>query len=116
MKNLVSLFLCLCMLLTTAAFGLAETAVDTAGILPKIAGEGGTTYANLFEVIVNDTWTQVWNEYIGAIVGEENAPAATAMLQSSSKAIRSLLQNRMEPARPIPMNIWVSTISVRMKP
>ena len=83
MKKLVSLFLCLCMLLTTAAFGLAETAVDTAGILPQIAGEGGTTYANLFEVIVNDTWTPVWNEYIGAIVGEENAPAATAMLQSS---------------------------------
>ncbi len=81
-KKIVTLFMSLCMLMTAAVPGQAETAADT-GILPQIAGEGGTTYANLFEVIVNDTWNPVWNEYIGAIVGEENAADTTAGLQSS---------------------------------
>ncbi len=81
MKKLFSLILCVCLLLTTAAFGLAEAAET--GILPKIAGENGTTYVSLFDVIISDRWTPVWQDYIAAVIGEDAAPDMTARLQSS---------------------------------
>ena len=82
MRKIVTLSLSLCMLMGTAALGQALPQEDT-GIFPQIAGEEGTTYVNLFEVIVNDEWTPLWNDYIGAIVGEENAADTTAGLQGS---------------------------------
>ena len=80
MKKLISLTLCL--LLTTAALGLAEPAAE-AGVLPRIAGETGTAYVSLFDVIISDQWTPVWQEYISAVIGEEAAPDMTARLQDS---------------------------------
>ena len=82
MKKIVSLVLTMCLLLATASLGLAEPAAET-GILPQIAGEDGTTYVNLFELIVSDEWNPLWNEYIGAVVGEEDAAMYTSVLQSS---------------------------------
>ena len=82
MKKLISVILSLCLLLTTAALGLAEPAAET-GVLPAIAGENGTTYVSLFDVIISDQWTPVWQDYITAVVGEAAAPDMTARLQSS---------------------------------
>ncbi|MBR4457469.1 MAG: hypothetical protein IKS31_00725 [Clostridia bacterium] len=82
MKKLVSLILSLSLLLTTAAFGLAEPAAET-GVFPAIAGENGTTYVSLFDVIISDRWTPVWQDYIAAVIGEDAAPEMTARLQSS---------------------------------
>ena len=82
MKKLISLILSLCLLLTTAALGLAEAPAKT-GVLPAIAGENGTTYVSLFDVIISDKWTPVWQDYISAVVGEDAAPEMTARLQGS---------------------------------
>ena len=51
MKKALSLILALCLLLVTAALGAAEASAGT-GILPAIAGETGTTYVSLFDVII----------------------------------------------------------------
>ncbi len=76
---------------TVAAFGYPELtfsysktgeAAET-GILPAIAGEGGTTYVSLFDVIISDRWTPVWQDYIAAVIGEEDAPMMTAGLQGA---------------------------------
>ena len=82
MKKTLSLILTLCLLLIAAAVGTAETTVEN-GILPAIAGENGTTYVSLFDVIISDRWTPVWQDYIAAVIGEDAAPAMTALLQSS---------------------------------
>ncbi|MBQ8952539.1 MAG: hypothetical protein IJ048_00350 [Clostridia bacterium] len=62
----------------TAAFGEAPF-----GIFPAVAGENGTTYVSLFDTIVTDEWNPLWQDYIGAVVGEDMAPAMTAALQGS---------------------------------
>ena len=82
MKKMVSVILSLCLLLATAAFGLAEPAAAT-GVFPAIAGENGTTYVSLFDVIISDQWTPVWQDHIAAVTGEDAAPEMTARLQSS---------------------------------
>ncbi|MBR3106659.1 MAG: FMN-binding protein [Clostridia bacterium] len=60
----------------------SEDAAET-GILPAIAGETGTTYVSLFDVIISDRWTPVWQDYIAAVIGEEDAPMMTVGLQSA---------------------------------
>ena len=45
-------------------------------MFPDVAGEDGTTYVSLFDVIVTDAWTPVWQEYIGAVIGEETGKIA----------------------------------------
>ncbi len=61
----------------------ASTAERLGGVFPAIAGENGTTYVSLFDVIISERWTPVWQDYIGAIVGEDAAPDMTAGLQGS---------------------------------
>ena len=82
MRKAIVLVLTLCLSMMAAMTGSAQTAEET-GILPEIAGENGTTYVNLFEVIVSDEWNPTWQDYISAIVGEEDAPMYVTMLQSS---------------------------------
>lgn len=61
----------------------ASTAERLGGVFPAIAGENGTTYVSLFDVIISERWTPVWQDYIGVIVGEDAAPDMTAGLQGS---------------------------------
>jgi len=80
---------------TVAAFGYPElvfsyTKADVTaeaaafgGVFPAIAGENGTAYVSLFDVIISDQWTPVWQDYIAAVIGEDAAPEMTGRLQSS---------------------------------
>ncbi len=80
---------------TVAAFGYPELVFpytkteDTAeaaalgGVFPAIAGANGTAYVSLFDVIISDQWTPVWQDYIAAVIGEEAAPEMAGRLQSS---------------------------------
>lgn len=63
--------------------GMTVSAGDSFGVLPAIAGENGTTYVSLFDVIISTQWTPVWQDYIAAVVGEDTAADLTAGLQSS---------------------------------
>ena len=53
------------------------------GVFPAIAGKNGTTYVSLFDVIISDQWTPVWEDYVAAVVGEDAAAEMTAGLQSA---------------------------------
>ena len=61
----------------------ASAAERLGGVFPAVAGENGTTYVSLFDVIISERWTPVWQDYIGAVVGEDAAPDMTAGLQGS---------------------------------
>ena len=82
MKKLVSILAAVLLLAATTLGAIAETD-EFGGVFPAIAGENGTTYVSLFDVIISDQWTPVWQDYIAAIVGEDAAPEATARLQGS---------------------------------
>lgn len=62
----------------------ADAPAQTAdfGIFPEIAGENGTAYANLFDVILNADYDNVWTEKCAAIVGEDGAAEAASYLKS----------------------------------
>ena len=94
MKKYVSILLAVLLCVLSAACGSAETgtaagteagteAAEFGGVFPSIAGENGTTYVSLFDVIISDQWTPLWQDYISAIVGEDAAPEMTARLQGS---------------------------------
>ena len=70
---------------TVAAFGYPELVFSYAklGVLPAIAGENGTTYVSLFDTIVTEEWNPLWVDYIGAVMGEDMAPAMATALQGS---------------------------------
>ena len=53
------------------------------GVLKDIAGTKGTTYVNLFDVILDKQYDQLWYDHIAAVVGEENAAATVAGLKGS---------------------------------
>jgi len=53
------------------------------GIFPSVAGDNGTTYVSLFDVIISDTWTPVWTDYVAAVVGEDYAADMTSALQGA---------------------------------
>lgn len=58
-----------------------EAAAET-GILPEIAGEEGTTYVNLFQVILDETYDDYWVEKCASLVGEEAAEETANFLKS----------------------------------
>lgn len=64
-----------CLLLSSNAMAEEASPITEAdtGILSAIAGENGTTYVNLFDLILDTGYNEVWTDYIGAVVGEENA-------------------------------------------
>ncbi len=64
--------------------GMTVSAADRSyGIFPAVAGELGTTYVSLFDMIISDQWTPVWEDYVAAIIGEDAAADMTAGLQSA---------------------------------
>ena len=58
-----------------------ETPTDF-GILTDIAGENGTTYANLFTVILDSQYDDLWLSKAAAIVGEDAAQENVDYLKS----------------------------------
>ena len=79
-KKIISHLLMFALVLCVAiAPSLAESKPDC---LQTISGENGTTYSNLFDVILSDDYDSVWEEHCKAIVGEENAAEAVEMLKS----------------------------------
>ena len=82
MKKLLSLALALCLVLSLGAAGAYADEAET-GVWPQIAGENGTTYANLFEVILAEDCDTLWNDYVGAVVGEDAAADTVAALKGS---------------------------------
>lgn len=73
-KKIISHLLMFALVLCVAiAPCLAESKPDC---LQTISGENGTTYSNLFDVILSDDYDSVWEEHCKAIVGEENAAEA----------------------------------------
>ena len=83
MKKFVSILLAVMMFAVSAFGALAEDAPAQNGVFPAVAGDNGTTYVSLFDVIISDQWTPVWQDYVAAVVGEDAAPEMTAMLQSA---------------------------------
>ena len=82
MKKFVSVLMAV-LLCMASAVGFAAEEAEFGGVFPAIAGENGTTYVSLFDVIISDQWTPVWQDYIAAVIGEDAAPDMTARLQSS---------------------------------
>lgn len=79
-KKIISHLLMFALVLCVAiAPSLAESKPDC---LQAISGENGTTYSNLFDVILSGDYDSVWEEHCKAIVGEENAAEAVEMLKS----------------------------------
>ena len=82
MKKTFALVLTLCLLMTTAAFGMAETTDDSAeaaAFMDSIKG----TYEPLFPVITNPEYDQIWLDPCIAALGEEAAPAVAEMLKNA---------------------------------
>lgn len=52
------------------------------GVWTEIAGENGTTYPNLFKVILSDDAHSYWYDYSAAVVGEKDAESTVQSLQS----------------------------------
>ena len=77
MKKIVSLVLTLCLLMVTAAFGVAETADGSAEALELMENVKGT-YEPLFPVITAPEYDQIWADPCVKALGEE---AGTAMAQ-----------------------------------
>ena len=82
MKKFVSVLMAV-LLCMASAVGYAAEEAEFGGVFPAIAGENGTTYVSLFDVIISDLWTPVWQDYIAAVIGEDAAPDMTVRLQSS---------------------------------
>lgn len=81
MKKLLLVVTALCLAMSVSA-ALADCTADM-GVWPDIAGESGTTYVSLFDTIATEEWNPVWVDYVGAVMGEEAAPAMTVALQGS---------------------------------
>ena len=82
MKKTIALVLTLCLLMMTAAFGVAETAddsADAAAFMDSIKG----TYEALFPVITVPEYDQIWLDACAAVLGEGAAPETAEMLKAA---------------------------------
>ncbi len=82
MKKATALVLILCLLMMTAAFGVAETADDSAEALELLENIKGT-YEPLFPVITAPEYDQIWLDPCIAALGEEAAPEMAELLKSA---------------------------------
>ena len=58
-----------------------SSSAENFGVWTEIAGENGTTYPNLFKVILNDDNYSYWYDYTAAVVGEDVAKDTVDYLQ-----------------------------------
>ena len=59
-----------------------EASSDDFGVWTALAGDNGTTYPNLFKVILSDEDYSYWYDYSAAVVGEDNAKSTVDYLRS----------------------------------
>ena len=81
MKKVISLVLTLCLLMMTAAFGIAETADGSAEALELMENIKGT-YEPLFPVITAPEYDAIWQEPCVKALGEEAGTAMAEMMKT----------------------------------
>ena len=81
MKKTISLVLTLCLLMMTAALGVAETADDSAEALELMENVKGT-YEPLFPVITAPEYDSIWLDPCVKALGEENGKAMAEMMKT----------------------------------
>ena len=81
MKKAISLVLTLCLLMMTAAFGVAETADGSAEALELMENVKGT-YEPLFPVITAPEHDQIWVDPCVKALGEEAGAAMAEMMKT----------------------------------
>ena len=81
MKKAISLVLTLCLLMMTAAFGVAATADGSAEALELMENVKGT-YEPLFPVITAPEYDQIWKDPCVKALGEEAGAAMAEMMQN----------------------------------
>ena len=82
MKKTIALVLTLCLLVMTAAFGMAETTDDSAEAATFMDSIKGT-YEPLFPVITVPEYDQIWLDACAAVLGEGAALATAEMLKAA---------------------------------
>ena len=81
MKKAISLVLTLCLLMMTAAFGVAETADDSAEALELLENIKGT-YEPLFPVITAAEYDSIWLDSCVKALGEEAGTEMAGMMKN----------------------------------
>ena len=81
MKKAISLVLTLCLLMMTAAFGVAETEDGSAEALELMENIKGT-YEPLFPVITTPEYDQIWKDPCVKALGEEAGAAMAEMMKT----------------------------------
>ena len=81
MKKVISLVLTLCLLMMTAAFGVAETADDSAEALELLENIKGT-YEPLFPVITAAEYDSIWLDSCVKALGEEAGTEMAGMMKN----------------------------------
>ena len=76
MRDCISLFV-------TENLGEAAEDVD---VFTAIAGESGTSYSNLFSVILDARYDAIWHDAIAAVTGVEQADACAQLLKGAISA------------------------------
>ena len=82
MKKTLAMVLTLCLLVMTAAFGMAENMDDSAEAAAFVDNIKGT-YEALFPVITASEYDRIWLDTCAVVLGEEAAPAVAEMLKSA---------------------------------
>ena len=83
MTSLIAAGAVLSVFALTASAETAESHFGTTGAWSDIAGETSTSYDNLFDVILDDKYSDIWYKYCAAVAGEDNAKEAAASLNGS---------------------------------
>ena len=81
MKKVISLVLTLCLLMMTAAFGIAESADGSAEALELMENIKGT-YEPLFPVITKPEYDQIWADPCVKALGEEAGNEMAGMMKT----------------------------------
>lgn len=83
MKKIFSVLMAAALLTALLCLPVFAETNEQPDIWAAIAGENGTTYVNLFDVILREDCYQIWFDDCAAVMGEENAADIVAMLQGS---------------------------------
>lgn len=82
-RKMTSIMAAAAVLSVSAAASAESAGAAGSGVWTAIAGETSTSYDNLFDVILNEKYSDIWYKYCAAVMGEDNAEAAAASLKGS---------------------------------